>query len=81
MSAPCFRCGRQETREVEFSAYGVPVATRHICSACFSGDMRGANLWSAEFARLLARGVSRADANAQLIARMDAGEEPPELLS
>lgn len=35
------------------------------------------DLWRAEFERLLAGGATREEANANLCARIDAGERPP----
>lgn len=51
---------------------GHAIAEESICCECFEEAAAGAARWRAEFEALLAAGVSRAQANATIIARMEA---------
>lgn len=70
MSAPCRACGTPCER-TSLVHRGVEIGGGYLCEPCLDRAHDEMAVKRIEFEALLAAGVSRADANAIMIARMD----------
>lgn len=68
---PCQICGAPTPHAVVL-AHGAAVVEVTVCHGCYDAAVAGAARWRAEFEALLEAGVSRAQSNATIIARMEA---------
>ncbi len=68
----CLTCGKP-ARSVTVSRDECEVASGFLCDPCLDAALAGAAMWRAQFDELIAAGVSNADANRTIIARMHAG--------
>jgi hypothetical protein len=73
MSGVCIECS-QPAAELEIYHRGLLCFSRWLCSEHMADALAGARYWRQEFGALLDQGVSKAEANRIVIARMDAGE-------
>lgn len=72
----CVRCG-SAGRPVDVTVQGVDnTVPRDLCDSCWGDAVSEYGRWQQEFQRLLAR-MTRAEANAEMCRRIDAGEPLP----
>lgn len=69
----CLTCGKP-ARPITVERDGIDVASGFLCDPCFDAALAGAAEWRRQFDELIAAGVSNADANRTIIARMNAQE-------
>lgn len=69
----CLTCGKP-ARPITVERDGVDVASGFLCDPCLDAALAGAAEWRRQFDELIASGVSNADANRTIIARMNAQE-------
>lgn len=69
----CLTCGKP-ARPITVERDGAEVASGFLCDPCLDAALAGAAKWRRQFDELIAAGVSNADANRTIIARMNAQE-------
>lgn len=70
----CTKCGSRPGQEREaYIGWFRYWASADVCAECWRALLKGHAAWKHEFEVLLDRGVSREEANLQIIERMDGG--------